>query len=148
MSIEAICHQARTFKDLYPQAMVSLEKSTLVDDLLDSRPTEEEALQVQVQTAELLEKKLNMKMRKWASSSEAVLAQIPKEDQATTLNIKGLDPVDGSVMRTLGLIYLTGPDIFTFSYHPNATYNNPQYLCNTCTRGHNRLLHCTLRPLG
>jgi len=116
LAIEAIRTQAKKHREEFPEAHESIINSVLVDDLLDSRATEDGAEQVMLQTKQLLKEHVNMNMRKWITSSKELRDRIPEEERAPDIALEGIDKKSGTLTRTLGLIYVSDPDQFTFQY--------------------------------
>jgi len=115
-AIQTILTQATKHKHQFPQAFESITKSVLVDDLMDSRATIEEAEAVMVQVKKLLNEHCGMNMRKWLSSNRTLTEKIPQEDRAPDIVIDGIEKGDGSMVRALGLVYRTMTDCYTFKY--------------------------------
>ena len=79
VSIFATQKNAQDFKDKYPIAVEIIENSTIVDDHIDSVPTEEEALEVLSQIAEI-HKAIGLDLTKCISNSELVAKKFPAKN--------------------------------------------------------------------
>ena len=101
---------ARCHKETFPLAAETIEKSTYMDDSLDSARTEEEAIELYNQLDSLW-KLASMEPRKWVSNSASVLENIPSEKRASQVDLE-----DGTIpsIRTLGVLWLAKDDVFSF----------------------------------
>ena len=70
---------ARKYKDSFPMATETIEKSTYMGDSMDSVHTEEQGMELYHQLSNVLSK-AGMHARKWLSNSSSVLAEIKLED--------------------------------------------------------------------
>ena len=71
---------AKKYKDSFPMAAETIEKSTYMDDSMDSVHTEEQGMELYHQLYDLLSK-AGMHAWKWLSNSSSILAEIPLEDR-------------------------------------------------------------------
>ena len=93
-----------------PLAAESVEKSTYMDDSLDSTQTDEEAIKLYEQLNGLW-KLAGMEPRKWVSNSHRVLEKIPSEKLAAEID---LDQGNIPPIKTLGVLWLAEDDVFSF----------------------------------
>ena len=91
-------------------AAETIEKSTYMDDFMDSVHTEEQGMELYHQLSDYLSK-AGMHARKWLSNSSIVLAEIPLEDRKTEVD---LDRSQLPCTETLGAWWLADQDVFTF----------------------------------
>lgn len=108
---------AKKFADEFPEAAETVLKSTYMDDSMDSVATDCEGIALYRQLTALW-KLAGMTTRKWLSNSEAVLCNIPFEDRAAEAEIDG-GQLYGS--KTLGVLWLSQSDMFTFRFNPVVT---------------------------
>ena len=101
---------AKKYKDSFPMAAETIEKSTYLDDSMDSVHTEEQGIQLYHQLSDLLSK-AGMHARKWLSNSSSVLAEIPLEVRKAEVD---LDRSQLPCTKTLGVWWLADQDVFTF----------------------------------
>ena len=103
----------------------TLQKSTNMDDSMDSVPNEEKGIQLYIQLSHMLTK-VGMHARKWLSSSQKVLSEIPVQDRQSEVD---LDRDQLPCTKTLGVWWLAGQVIFTFK--ERAPYKNMVFTkCN------------------
>lgn len=107
VSVEVITHTARTYIAEFPNAAFTILSSFLMDDLSDSRPTPEQAIQLYHEVVELLKSKCKLHIRKFQSSSKEVQDHIP--DDMRCLASKKLVLQDEKATSTLGLITCQNP---------------------------------------
>ena len=109
---------ARRMKQTFPRAAETVQKSTYMDDSMDSVQTTEEAVNLYEELVELWHR-AGMHARKWLSNSRDVLPRIPLDDRAQqTLfepNAGGLPSV-----KTLGVLWSADSDTFSFQGMPTA----------------------------
>ena len=101
---------AKHYGSDFPIAAETVEKSTYMDDSLDSVQTEEQGRVLYNQLSKLLSK-AGMHARKWLSNSSSVLADIPVEDRKAEVD---LDRSQLPCTKTLGVWWLADQDVFTF----------------------------------
>ena len=101
---------AKKYKDSFPMAAETIEKSTYMDDSMDSIHTEEQGMELYHQLFDLLST-AGMHARKWLSNSSSVLAEIPLEDRKAEVD---LDHSQLPCTKTLGVWWLADQDVFTF----------------------------------
>ncbi|XP_028407850.1 uncharacterized protein LOC114530430 [Dendronephthya gigantea] len=87
-----------------------IEKSTYMDDSLDSTRTDEEAIELYEQLNKLWNL-AGMDPRKWVSNSHRVLERIPSEKRAEKVD---LDQGNIPTIKTLGVLWLAEDDVFSF----------------------------------
>ncbi|KFD60296.1 hypothetical protein M514_27515 [Trichuris suis] len=90
-----------------------------VDNILDSVDTEEEAMDLYKQTAAVLSKSY-FRLRKWASSSRQVIAEIPRNERANP----ELDLTKDVLVKekTLGLLWDCEEDVLRFSWPTSSNH--------------------------
>ncbi len=115
IAIFVIKHHGRKMAEKFPRAAEMVIHSTLVDDNLDSVDTEEEAIQLLRDAQELYEE-AGMKLRKIISSSKVVLEAFPEQERSPSMDIAQFctKDLDLPLVKTLGVIYLSGEDAFSF----------------------------------
>ena len=98
----------------------TLEKSTYVDDILDSCPTLEEAKQRVSGTSSVLGA-FGFHVKKWLSNAPEVLSDVPKDDLAT--GVKDFEPENGehSPHKTLGVAWLPTTDEMVLKCRPDPS---------------------------
>ena len=101
---------AHRHKGRFPLAAETVEKSTYMDDSLDSTLSEDQAVELYTQLDGLW-KLAGMEPRKWVSNSCSVLERIPKDKRAAKIN---LDQGTIPLMKTLGVLWLAEEDKFSF----------------------------------
>ena len=77
---------AKKYKDSFPMAAETIEKSTYMDDSMDFVHTEEQGMELYHQLSDLLSK-AGMHARIWLSNSSSVLAEIPLEDRKAGVDL-------------------------------------------------------------
>ena len=101
---------ARLYEKEFPRASESVYESTYMDDTLDSVESVEEGKTLRIDI-EKLWSKAGMKVCKWMSNSEEVLAEIPIENRSKNLEIED----EGScATKTLGITWNSKTDVFEF----------------------------------
>ena len=95
----------------------AVDESFYVDDLLDSLPSVEDAIRIRGEVQELLGKG-SFHMRKWRSSSQAVLDAIPEHDRAASAHLSISDGAQqiAPVVKALGVVWDAETDTFTYTY--------------------------------
>ncbi len=107
---------AKLFEGKYPEAADTLSKSTLIDDVLDSADSEEEAGQRLRQIQEILEE-AGMKLAKCYASSQNILECLPVEAVAVgalDVSEKCQRQMDTTGVKALGIRYNPKRDSFFF----------------------------------
>ena len=111
LAIRAMHQLAQDEQGSFPIGCEIVKRDFYVDDLISGANSVEEVLQLMNETKTLLNKG-NFSLRKWCTSSPAVLSHIPEEDRDKFLKFH-----DGSdVTKTLGLIWDPAIDNFLFSF--------------------------------
>ena len=77
---------AKKYKDSLPMAAETIEKSTYMDDSMDSVHSEEQGIELHHQLSVLLSK-AGMHARKLLSNSSSVLSEIPLEDRKAEVDL-------------------------------------------------------------
>ena len=113
VAIFVLKERARELKEQFPRAAQTITDSSLVDDILDSFETEQEAIGT-IKGLVKISQDCDMKMRKFASNSKKVLETVPEEDKGKSRNITGLAVGDQFITKALGVILLFDEDVFTF----------------------------------
>jgi len=122
------------------EAINTVHKNFYVDDMLKSVPTEEEAIRLQQEITKLLSRG-GFRLTKWSSSSRNVLATIPQQERAGSINLEDLTNEEMPVERTLGLSWNTETDGFQVSV------SSPKP-CDITKRGVLSRLSTVFDPLG
>ena len=122
IAIFTITEHAKENAHKYPRAAEAVQKSSIVDDIMDSVQTVEEAIQMYKDLKQLFDE-CGMNIRKFFSNHEEVLNAIPTEDRAKNIDIilgdKATADIPYTIVKALGMIWLSKPDIFTFCFdHP------------------------------
>ena len=112
-------HQMETHRPKYPEAGKSISKSCMVDDMIDSRATPQEGIQLLAEAKLFYQERAGMRLRKMLSNCSEVEQHICEEDRAPHIELQELETETG-VYRTLGIIFVKCGDYFTFSFHPES----------------------------
>lgn len=104
-------------KDRFPLASKIIKTQTFVDDILGTSPSLAEALLLQRELIDLL-KLGGFELRKWASNSPELLAQVPGSDRQMPLSFDKTEP---HFLKVLGLQWHPYSDCF--SYQCRASEN-------------------------
>ena len=91
--------RAKKYKDSFPMAAETIEKSAYTDYSMDSVHSEEQGIELHHQLYVLLSKS-GMHARKWLSNSPSVLSEIPLEDRKAEVD---LDRSRSLCIKTLGV---------------------------------------------
>ena len=115
ISMFTIKEHARRFREQFPRAAETVIRSTLVDDNLDSVDTVEEGKELAGQLKDLYTK-AGMELRKVISNSEEVWEQFSEVEKSPSINVADICAKDLTLpmVKTLGVIYIGGEDVFTF----------------------------------
>lgn len=119
VAIYAVREQARKFANRYPAAADTISQSSLVDDILDSADTVEEAAATLQQVREILAD-VGMEVRKCMSNEPAVLAGLPKgarAEELLDLTVVCTKDPQLKTLKTLGIRYDHKQDEFFFEMH-------------------------------
>ena len=103
-------HHAKNHRSDFPLASETIDKSTYMDDSMDSVHSEIQGIQLYHQLSVLLSK-AGMHARKWLWNSSTVLGEIPLEDRKAEVD---LDRSQLSCAKTLGVWWRADEDVFTF----------------------------------
>ncbi|XP_031569182.1 uncharacterized protein LOC116303736 [Actinia tenebrosa] len=108
---------AERFKKEFPLAAAVVLSKMYMDDVLDSRDTEGEAIEVREQLTGLL-RRGGFQIRRWCSNKANVLKEIPEEDRAT-----GVKVVESELpcLKTHGLEWNAGKEVFQFTINSNVS---------------------------
>ena len=77
---------AQKHKSEFPMAVDTIQKSTYMDDYMDSVPDEKRGIKLYTQLFYVLTK-AGMHARKWLSSSSKVLSEIPIQDRKSKVDL-------------------------------------------------------------
>ena len=116
VAIYAVKEQARLHAEQFPKAAETISRSSLVDDILDSEDTVEEAAEV-LRDVRTLFAHMGMEVRKCLASHPGVLQGLPAEACLSELLevAKACAKVDGlESLKTLGIRYDCRSDLFSF----------------------------------
>ena len=146
IAIFTIKEHARENASRYKEAAEAVIHSSIVDDIMDSVQTEEEAIKLFKDLKQLFQE-CGMNIRKFISNSQYVLSQLPETDRAKNIDITlgnlQTAEVTYPVVKALGMIWLSEPDVFTFSY------DKPDLVKDKWTKREVlRTLHQVFDPLG
>ena len=99
-------------------AQSAVNNAFYVDDLLDSLPSVDDAINARRDIQSLLGKG-SFHIRKWRSNSNEVLQSIPEADRAANalLSISDDSVQPSAVVKTLGVVWDAGTDVFTYEHH-------------------------------
>lgn len=100
----------------YREAAGTVSDSMYVDDVLDSRETSKDVIELQRQLSELLGL-ASFRLRKWASNEKSVLEDVPEEDRQPGVEVREDGRPTGNV-KTLGVTWKSENDLFTFNIQP------------------------------
>ena len=103
-------HHAKNYRTDFPLAAETIDKSTYMDDSMDSIQSAVQGIQLYHQLSALLSK-ARMHARKWLSNSSEELGEIPLEDQKAEVNF---DCSQLPCAKTLGVQWRANTDVFTF----------------------------------
>ncbi len=118
IAIFTIKEHARRVREKYPRAAETVINSTLVDDNLDSCDTVQEAVELGKQLIQLYGE-AGMQLGKIISNERQVLEAFPEEMAAPSLDIAQFCQEESvTTVKALGLIYLPGDDVFSFTFEP------------------------------
>ena len=95
---------ATDYEQKYPRAANLILSSSIVDDIMSSAATEEEAVKIITQLREIFGS-ARMKAGKIFSNSQRVLESFPEEDRAAKLQLVQCDMDQDPKLSTLGLSY-------------------------------------------
>ena len=109
-------HHATVYEKAFPKAAEALLQFTYMDDNIDSVLTDELGVDLYERLSELWSK-AGMHTHKWLSNSPVVLSKIPLQD-----NKMILDEVNLPSVRTLGVMWITTEDAFTFDLQVNEEF--------------------------
>ena len=105
---------AEKHKDEFLMAAETVQKSTYMDDSMDSVADENQGIKLYEELNQLWSM-AGMQAHKWLSNSTKVLERIPAESSALEVHIAS----DGLPMvKTLGVTWLPEEDVFTFNANP------------------------------
>lgn len=113
IAIEVVNTQAKKYASEYPMGSIILLECLLMDDMMVSTPTIEQAYDIYVQVKDLLWTKCQMQIRKFATDSEELRAKIPDQEMAPS---EHNDDSGAELIRTLGLTYVPTKDVHSFRY--------------------------------
>jgi hypothetical protein len=121
--------QAEDSSRKYPKASRAILFNMMMDDVLVSVPTEDEAIELLHELKSCLAE-ICMTIRKWASNSDNVLKTVPEEDRAKSIkfeSIEGENKLQGlaPIIKTLGMVWLAHEDVFTFNYTAPEAIEGP-----------------------
>jgi hypothetical protein len=113
-------HHAEELKEKYPLAYGAVMNNMMMDDVLISVSTEDEAIELRRQLRDCLGEAC-MTICKWASNSNKLLAEVPEEDRAASIDFEGLDYSNklhelAPIIKTLGMVWLSPEDLFTYNF--------------------------------
>ncbi|XP_058464923.1 uncharacterized protein LOC131438730 [Malaya genurostris] len=139
---------AEEYSTEFPEAAEAIINNHYVDDYLDSRDTEDEAIRI-AREVKFVHSKGGFEIRNWLSNSDNVIAQL---GETTCGNMKRFlfdKSVDESGERILGMIWLPNEDVFTFPILFSDTLN--VLLSNSITPTKRQLLKIVMSifdPMG
>ena len=116
VAIATLKLHAKDHRHEYPVAARDVLQHSLVDDILSSFPTEEEAVLARQEWSEMCSK-AGMQVRKFITNSPEVFEQIPPElrEKKADLSIDVQDLDGEHMLKTLGMKYNVKADEFSYS---------------------------------
>ncbi|XP_055306546.1 uncharacterized protein LOC129570849, partial [Sitodiplosis mosellana] len=122
LAINATFYLAECEKDNFPKAAECIKTCLYVDDCMSGSHSVKSAVELQRELNGLF-KSGNMRLRKWASNSEAALDGIPSEDRAISqsLTLKTTDTV-----KTLGMKWTPATDSLSFTIDMTRLSSEPR----------------------
>jgi len=118
VAIFVIKKHAEKYKAECPRAAETIIESTLVDDNMDSVPTEDEAIKL-IADLKKIYGSCGMTITKFISNSKDVLASVTVEERAKDLDLAGLEAKENlPLVKTLGVVWIGADDLFTFVAQP------------------------------
>lgn len=125
IAISTIKNHAEKKKNEYPRATEMIQKSSLVDDQLDSFESPEDAVSTLAQLRTIFNE-CDMTLSKILSNSTAVLKEVPTAETAKSLDIadKIIEGSEFPTVKALGIIYLPDQDVFSFSAHDQDKFGD------------------------
>ena len=135
-------------KDDFPEARETVKNSCYMDDVADSKPTEEKLLQLAKQLPVML-LKADMKLCKFYTNSKLVAQSLPKELLAKEISFEDKDPFFES-NKVLGMNWDANPDFFTYSlkYKTVSEWKEACKVINWTKRSVLKTTASTFDPLG
>ena len=119
---------AKTFQREFPLGAETIQKSTYMDDSMDSVLSEDLGIELYKQLSFILPK-AGMHARKWLSKSSKVVAQIPVHYRKVEVD---LDHNELPCAKTLGVWWLAQEDEFTFK--ENVPDGNTVFTKRNCLK--------------
>ena len=118
VAVMTVKHHAVSNQEEWPLAFDTVMRNLMVDDFCIGSDSLQRIGQARKETEALCES-MEMRIHKYAANSLEVLEGIPKKDIAKTIEIG--DPKDKlasapslSNVKTLGMLWISGEDVFTF----------------------------------
>lgn len=103
---------ADRFEVEYPNAVHAIHRSHYVDDLLEGKDSEEDAIQL-AKEIRLIHKQGGFEIRNWSSNSKLFVKAMTHDTTSSTDDNIELKP-DSNIEKVLGLWWNTSTDCFTF----------------------------------
>ncbi len=116
VALYALREQAKIWRGREPRGAETLANSTLVDDVLDSADSAEEARR-DLATVRVILADMGMEVKKCMASDPVVLQDLPEGSRAEEmLDVAAIcqDQTGQTELKALGVRYHAGPDHFTF----------------------------------
>ena len=101
---------AEKFASVYPRAATTIQKSTYMDDCMDSVDTEHEGIELFNDLCAIW-KSAGMHAKKWVTNSKVIFDLIPKDDKVVVFDVLA---ENASAVKTLGLWWRAEGDTFEF----------------------------------
>jgi hypothetical protein len=107
---------ARKHSQQLPLGAEAIQKSTYMDDSMDSKSNDAAGIQLYPELSQLW-KTAGLHCRKWLSNSAAVLREVPEGERASEIDLE-----EGHIpsIKTLGILWIASEDIFSFCLNPPA----------------------------
>ena len=119
---------AKRNQDKLPLAAETVLQSTYMDDSMDSKKDNEEAIKLYEELSSMWAS-ANMHARKWLSNSAEVIQRIPEEDRAAEIDLQS---GEFPSVKALGVLWKAKEDYFTFKEQeleqPTTTHTKRSFL--------------------
>ena len=113
VAIFTAAETAREMQEKCPRACEAILESTIMDDVLDSVDSKDEAKRL-IEDVKAIYEASGMKIHKWHSNDISILRNIPEDQRSKHLRVQGTDVMTEPEFKTLGLRWSAADDEFTF----------------------------------
>ncbi|XP_055622513.1 uncharacterized protein LOC129766083 [Toxorhynchites rutilus septentrionalis] len=124
LATRALVQLALDEAEAYPLASKVVSEDFYTDDTITGADDPDSAKRLRIQLQQMLLKG-GFKLRKFTSNFSTTLDGLPKEDLAIQCDEINLDPQ--STVKTLGLIWMPGKDVFRYRFEVNSPPTDMQY---------------------